>query len=325
MEYIFTIDGIKVFLSERLSQDPLEKFFGCQRQRGTTNENPNVVQFCKNTQALRVINGVCGNISKSNCRGNKTSVDWGKENCQLPKRRKCKMIQAVTLPEQQDHLVGNSAIKEDSSDIVMSSSNTTIQAVTLPEQQDDLVGNSAIKEDSSDIVMSSSNTTIQAVTLPEQQDLLVGNSAIKEGSSDIVMSSSNTTIQAVTLPEQQDHLVGNSAIKESSSDIVMSSSNTTIQAITLPEQQDHLVGNSTIKEDPSEIIMSLNTTKQEEFNHDKIAQPVYPSQLIQLINNAIESGRAEEELSNGFHISLKRSDFWLLRETGWLNDKVSKQ
>ena len=178
MEYIFTIDGIKVFLSERLSQDPLEKFFGCQRQRGTTNENPNVVQFCKNTQALRVINGECGNISKSNCRGNKTSVDWGKENCQLPKRQKCK------------------------------------------------------------------------------------------------------TIQAVTLPEQQDHLVGNSAIKESSSDTVMSSSNTTIQAFTLPEQQDHLVGNSTIKEDPSEIIMSLNTTKQEEFNRDKIAQPVYPSQLI---------------------------------------------
>ena len=189
VEYIFTIDGIKVFLSERLSQDPLEKFFGCQRQRGTTNENPNVVQFCKNTQALRVINGVCGNISKSNCRGNKTSVDWGKENCQLPKRRKCK----------------------------------------------------------------------------------------------------------------------------------------TIQAVTLPEQQDHLVGNSTIKEDPSEIIMSLNTTKQEEFNRDKIAQPVYPSQLIQLINNAIESGRAEEELSNGFHISLKRSDFWLLCKNGWLNDKVSKQ
>ena len=42
------------------------------------------------------------------------------------------MIQAVTLPEQQDHSVGNIAIKESSSDIVMSSSNTTIQAITLP-------------------------------------------------------------------------------------------------------------------------------------------------------------------------------------------------
>ena len=84
-------------------------------------------------------------------------------------------------------------------------------------------------------------------------------------------------IQAVTLPEQQDHLVVNRAIKEGYCDIVMSSSNTTIQAVTLPEQQDHLVGNITIKEDPSDIIMSLNTMKQEEFNHDKIVQPVYPS------------------------------------------------
>ena len=42
------------------------------------------------------------------------------------------MIQAVTLPEEQDHLVGDSLIKEGSSDIVMSSSNTMIQAVTLP-------------------------------------------------------------------------------------------------------------------------------------------------------------------------------------------------
>ena len=47
VEYIFTIDGIKVFLSERLSQDPLENFFGCQRQRDTTNENPNVYSFAK--------------------------------------------------------------------------------------------------------------------------------------------------------------------------------------------------------------------------------------------------------------------------------------
>ena len=200
-----------------------------------------------------------------------------------------------------------------------------MQAVTLAEEQDHLVGNSLIKEGFSDIVMSSSNTMIQAVTLPEQQDHFVGNSAIKEGSSDIVMSSSNTMIQAITLPKQQHHLVGNSAIKEGSSDIVMSSSNTTTQAVTLCEQQDHLVGNSMIKEDPSDIIMSLNTMKQEEFNHDKIVQPVYPSRLIHLINNAIESGRAEEELSNGFHISLKRSDFWLLCEIGWLNDKVSKQ
>ena len=32
VEYIFTISSVKMFLSERISQDPLENFFGCQRQ-----------------------------------------------------------------------------------------------------------------------------------------------------------------------------------------------------------------------------------------------------------------------------------------------------
>ena len=46
------MDGVKVILSEHLSQDPLEKFFGCQRMRGGTHDNPSVQEFCKNTQAL---------------------------------------------------------------------------------------------------------------------------------------------------------------------------------------------------------------------------------------------------------------------------------
>ena len=71
VKYILQIPGVKFFLSERISQDPLENFFGCQRQRGRTGENPNAFQFCKNTQALRIINSVCGNISKGNCRGRK--------------------------------------------------------------------------------------------------------------------------------------------------------------------------------------------------------------------------------------------------------------
>jgi len=33
-QYIFKIPGVTVFFSNRLSQDPVEKFFGQQRQRG---------------------------------------------------------------------------------------------------------------------------------------------------------------------------------------------------------------------------------------------------------------------------------------------------
>lgn len=86
VQYIFTIPGVKYFLSERLTQDPLENFFGCQRQRGGTNENPNVNEFCKNTQALRVINSL-GRIPKGNCRGHVTTMSVKEETQPLPKRR----------------------------------------------------------------------------------------------------------------------------------------------------------------------------------------------------------------------------------------------
>ena len=51
VRYIFKLPGVSAFLSRKLCQDPVEKFFGCQRQRGGTNENPTVAEFCKNTQA----------------------------------------------------------------------------------------------------------------------------------------------------------------------------------------------------------------------------------------------------------------------------------
>ena len=36
--------GVEFFLSEKLCQDPLEKFFGRQRQRGKTNDNKRIVK-----------------------------------------------------------------------------------------------------------------------------------------------------------------------------------------------------------------------------------------------------------------------------------------
>ena len=67
-KYLFSLPGVKFFLTAKLNQDPLEKFFGLQRQRGAVNDNPNVKDFLTNTQALRVINTVCGNI-RGNVRG----------------------------------------------------------------------------------------------------------------------------------------------------------------------------------------------------------------------------------------------------------------
>ena len=49
---------------------------------------------------------------------------------------------------------------------------------------------------------------------------------------------------------------------------------------------------------------------------------IYTSYDNKILEKVLEPGDAEEEMVNAFHISLKRSDFWLLHETQWINDKV---
>ena len=91
VKFVFTIPGVFLFLSNRLNQDPIEKFFGQQRQRGGTHKNPNASQFLKNTQALRVINTTCGAI-KGNCRGDNGKQKRGAvenlENTPLSKHKR---------------------------------------------------------------------------------------------------------------------------------------------------------------------------------------------------------------------------------------------
>ena len=91
VQYSFTIPGVTVFLSNRLCQDPLEKFFGQQRQRGRTNENPNAKDFLKNTQALHVVNSTCGTI-RGNCRGNSTEHKQLEAECTPLSKRKGNII-----------------------------------------------------------------------------------------------------------------------------------------------------------------------------------------------------------------------------------------
>ena len=49
---------------------------------------------------------------------------------------------------------------------------------------------------------------------------------------------------------------------------------------------------------------------------------MYTSYDNKIIEKILGSGDATEEMVNGFHISLKRYDLWLLCETQQLNDKV---
>ena len=87
--FILKIAGVTSFLSEHISQDPLEKYFGMQRQKGSTNANPNVAQFLKNNQTLCVVNTVAGDVPRGNCRGRRRKhVIVEDENTPLPKRRR---------------------------------------------------------------------------------------------------------------------------------------------------------------------------------------------------------------------------------------------
>lgn len=88
--YILKQPGVKYFLSEKICQDPLEKFFGCQRQRGKTNDNPTVAEVFKNTDALRVIGDINVKSFAGNCRGknSSTTTKTGKIPRLLKRRRK---------------------------------------------------------------------------------------------------------------------------------------------------------------------------------------------------------------------------------------------
>ena len=67
--YIFCIPGVLCFLSCKINQDPIKKFFGIQRQAGRVNENPNIVEFIKNTENMKVIGGIFITNILGNCRG----------------------------------------------------------------------------------------------------------------------------------------------------------------------------------------------------------------------------------------------------------------
>ena len=93
VRYMFSLPEVKdnhlAFLSRNICQDPLENFFGCQRQRGGTSENPSVQEYYRNTQALQVVNSFCRGPVKGNCRGNKSALeDIDDESAPLPKRHK---------------------------------------------------------------------------------------------------------------------------------------------------------------------------------------------------------------------------------------------
>jgi len=87
---ILSQPGVTFFLSEKLCQDPLEKFFGLQRQRGNTNDNPTLTEVQKNTQALRVVGDINVKSIAGNCRGSRRNAIFADTDAHLQKRKVCR-------------------------------------------------------------------------------------------------------------------------------------------------------------------------------------------------------------------------------------------
>ena len=91
VRYLFSLPEVKenqlAFLSQHICQDPLENFFGYQRQRGGTSDDPSAQEYYRNVQALCVVNSFCRGPVRGNCRGSQgVNRDIDNENTPLPKR-----------------------------------------------------------------------------------------------------------------------------------------------------------------------------------------------------------------------------------------------
>ena len=82
--------GSLFFLSERISQDPLENYFGQQRARGGRCDNPTIKECLQNAVAIRAQHSLELDRVQGNCRRKRRLVDTdnpGIDNTPLPKRK----------------------------------------------------------------------------------------------------------------------------------------------------------------------------------------------------------------------------------------------
>ena len=84
-QYLLSYPGVKFLFSERFTQDPLESFFGQQRQRRGGSDNPDVLQFTYTTSSIRAQKSI-SHVVRSNVRGSKHHQEEIYDNTPLPKR-----------------------------------------------------------------------------------------------------------------------------------------------------------------------------------------------------------------------------------------------
>ena len=94
--YLLGLDSSSFLLSERITQDPLEHYFGKHRGCGGRNEHPSLDQCIKNAPALRMQKSFVLDQVRGNCRRKRLlSKDVEIDNTPLPKR-KCTLKKNLT-------------------------------------------------------------------------------------------------------------------------------------------------------------------------------------------------------------------------------------
>ena len=93
-KYLLSSDTDLFLLSERISQDPLENYFGQLRARGGRNENPNLQQCLHNAAAIRVQKSMATDPIRGDCSRKRQLFDDNHQpditDTPLPKRKKSK-------------------------------------------------------------------------------------------------------------------------------------------------------------------------------------------------------------------------------------------
>ena len=269
----------------------MENFFGCQRQRSRANENTNVQDFCKNTQALRVINSVCGNVPIGNCRGHKQAVDMEMENKPLPKRHrvrkksKCKQSSSISS----DTVTVHANNKLSRSDIIKNHQVNSTESTSATNVMEEIPRemNSTDKLAPDDVVLSDLSY--------EDMEIETDVESISEDNSSVELE-----IIAETL----------SPVYDSKNDVFMGSNS----------QVENQISN--IKGDPAKLGCTRDVPKPSTFvqslewlNHSSIHEDI--------IDQAFGPGLADEELSRVFNFVLRYRDFRTLDGSEWINDQVS--
>ena len=237
-------------------------------------------QFCKNSQALRVINSVCASVAKGNCRGRKQPIIL-KENKPLPKRRRIRKAPCTEKKEKADDNHFTLLQPDDNhSDL-------------LPPVDD----HSANHSDSDD-----------------------NHSASDDNHSDSDDNHSDSDDNHSDSDDNINH--SDSDYKYSASDDNHSDSDDNHSDLQPLDDNLMQIENETIYLDDCNIDVVPAHLNDGQLLIPKFSDAGNDTVQEHAVRKALGPGRADEVMSRGYGIVMRRQDIWTLNDRGWLNDQV---